>query len=68
MQQTSNGQLEEQENIVSVTPVSVTISGDNTEESRIPSIRVSADDQQRGPIEATESSATPSEGNLFIII
>jgi len=48
---------------VSVAPVSVTvISGDN-EEVGIPNIRiVGTDDQQRGPNEATESSATTSEG------
>jgi len=47
-----------------VTHVSVTAtSGDNVEDSNIPSIRiVGADDQQRGSTEATESSATPSEG------
>lgn len=68
MQQTSNSQPEEQETTISVTPVSVTVtSGDNADESSIPSIRVSVDDQQRGSIEATESSATPSEGNLFTI-
>ncbi|XP_067216179.1 nucleoprotein TPR isoform X3 [Linepithema humile] len=61
---TSSGQVEEQETSVSVAPVSVTVtSGDNVEEVSIPNIRiVGTDDQQRGPIEATESSTTPSEG------
>ncbi|GAB1864152.1 Nucleoprotein TPR [Camponotus japonicus] len=61
---TSSGQSEEQETTASVTPVSVTAtSGDNVEEPGIPNIRiVGADDQQRGSTEATESSATPSEG------
>ncbi|XP_072763769.1 nucleoprotein TPR isoform X2 [Anoplolepis gracilipes] len=60
----TSGQSEEQETTVSVTPVSVTAtSGDNVEEPGIPNIRiVGADDQQRGSTEATESSATPSEG------
>lgn len=59
---TSSGQSEEQE--TAVTPVSVTAtSGDNVEEPGIPNIRiVGANDQQRGSTEATESSATPSEG------
>lgn len=60
--QISSGQSEEQETIVSVTPVTAT-SGDTIEESNIPSIRiVSTDEQQRGQTEATESSTTPSEG------
>ncbi|KMQ91239.1 nucleoprotein tpr, partial [Lasius niger] len=59
---TSSSQSEEQE--TTVTPVSVTAtSGDNAEEPGIPNIRIiGADDQQRGSTEATESSATPSEG------
>lgn len=68
MQQTSSSQSEEQEN--TVTHVSVTVtSGDNVEDSNIPSIRiVSTDDQQRGSTEATESNATPSEGISFNLI
>lgn len=47
-----------------MTHVSATAtSGDSVEDPNIPSIRiVSADDPQRGSTEATESSATPSEG------
>lgn len=62
MQQTSSSQSEEQESTVTHVSVMAT-SGDNIEEPNIPSIRiVGADDQQRGSTEATESSATPSEG------
>ncbi|XP_077279406.1 nuclear basket protein megator [Temnothorax americanus] len=59
---TSSSQSEEQEN--TVTHVSVTAtSGDNPEDPNIPSIRIiGTDEQQRGSTEATESSATPSEG------
>ncbi|RLU20480.1 hypothetical protein DMN91_007090 [Ooceraea biroi] len=61
---TSSSQAEEQETTASVAPITITAtSGDNVEEPSIPSIRiVGADDQQRGSTEATESSATPSEG------
>lgn len=60
MQQTSSSQSEEQES--TVTHVSVTAtSGENSEESNIPNIRIiSTDEPQRGSTEATESSA--SEG------
>ncbi|KYQ54414.1 Nuclear-pore anchor [Trachymyrmex zeteki] len=59
---TSSSQSEEQESTVTHVTVTAT-SGDNIEDSNIPSIHiVSVDDQQRGSTEATESSATPSEG------
>ncbi|XP_012058672.1 PREDICTED: nucleoprotein TPR [Atta cephalotes] len=59
---TSSSQSEEQENTVTHVTVTAT-SGDNIEDSNIPSIHiVGVDDQQRGSTEATESSATPSEG------
>ncbi|XP_018376594.1 PREDICTED: nucleoprotein TPR-like isoform X1 [Trachymyrmex cornetzi] len=58
---TSSSQSEEQESTVTHVTVTVT-SGDNIEDSNIPSIHiVGVDDQQRGSTEATESSATPSE-------
>ncbi|XP_018044200.1 PREDICTED: nucleoprotein TPR-like isoform X2 [Atta colombica] len=58
---TSSSQSEEQESTVTHVTVTAT-SGDNIEDSNIPSIHiVGVDDQQRGSTEATESSATPSE-------
>ncbi|EGI65458.1 Nucleoprotein TPR [Acromyrmex echinatior] len=59
---TSSSQSEEQESTVTHVTVTAT-SGDNIEDSNIPSIHiVGVDDQQRGSTEATESSTTPSEG------
>ncbi|XP_018399421.1 PREDICTED: nucleoprotein TPR isoform X2 [Cyphomyrmex costatus] len=59
---TSSSQSEEQENTVTHVAVTAT-SGDNSDDPNIPSIHiVGIDDQQRDSTEATESSATPSEG------
>lgn len=63
MQQTSSSQSEEQES--TVTHVSATATSGDNEEPNIPSIRIVGADEQRGSTEATESSATPSEGIKF---
>ncbi|XP_011634522.1 nucleoprotein TPR-like [Pogonomyrmex barbatus] len=58
----TSSQSEEQE--TTVAPVAVTAtSGDNSEETNIPSIRiVGADDQQHGHLTEATESTTPSEG------